>query len=725
MAINPLYIPLFNIEEVILDKDTGLPLAAGVVSFYRDAQRLTPKVVYQIAGVSPNYTFVSVGSQLTLGLSGTFVDQDGDPFVPYAYPYDNEGELDLYYVTVESSGGVPQFVRQAVPYVDTGGISPSERTDTENEMSNPQFVEVNFNSSAIATISVTGSDTVTPIAPDWDVITTGTGTLTLERLQPVSAGVVTNPPFALRIEASAGLGSTIQLRQRFLNTPSIFRGGFVSGSITAAVLSGGGSFISMSYIPSTGTPTQIIPSTSIPTDGAYHIIANNAAITDQANSPASTGYTDISIILPTARNIAITSIQVVGTAISVNIPFDEQTAARQRDHLAHYYKPQLAYKQIPSFLTAWDFPLNPAQILGTSIGAQAIGANKSFYAWDQTIVFQSINSGVAIAADVNGNIILGATTPTQMAVIQYLDQFTARDMLHERLAVNLCAVAATATIPLTISLWYTTDVSLPNVATGTNNSLVLTLDANGKPATFNGNWTEIKRDIKQDATANVTTGANLSDFSFNGWSITPAIANTVTFFAIVIGTASVTTSNQLIINSVGLCAGDIATRPAPQTLDEVLRECEYYYEKSYDFNVLPGAVTNAGARTVSLSTSVDSSGLVYNMYAQTFGVVFNQVKRVIPALTFYSPTGTANAIQIGMVSGNNYLSPDNTPKVNPNTDAISGYVFTGQSPKSFLIAPNGLRQLFTFTAASFGGLPFTLQSLIFYHYIADARLGII
>ena len=47
MAIDPLYIPLFTIEEVILDKDTGLPLSGGVVKFFRDSQRATPKDVFE------------------------------------------------------------------------------------------------------------------------------------------------------------------------------------------------------------------------------------------------------------------------------------------------------------------------------------------------------------------------------------------------------------------------------------------------------------------------------------------------------------------------------------------------------------------------------------------------------------------------------------------------------------------------------------------------------
>lgn len=711
MAINPLYIPLFNIEEVILDKDSGLPLAAGVVKFYRDSQRLTPKPVYQIAGTSPNYTFISLGAELTLGLSGTFVDSDGDPMVPYAFPYDDEGELDLYYVTVESEGGVDQFVRQAVPYVDTSGISPSERTNTENEMSNPQFVEVNFLENEVATISVTGTNTVTAIAPGWDVITTGTGTLTLERLQPTSANTVTNPPFALRIQGSSGLGSTIQLRQRFLNTPSIFRNGFASASITAAVLSGGGSFISMNYIPSSGTPTEIIPSTAIPTDGAYHVIANNAAIPDQGNPAADTGYIDISITLPTSRNIAITSIQVVGVAFSENIPFDEQTAARQRDHLAHYYKPQLAYKPIPSMLVGWEFQVNPAQF-GETISPIATGANKSFYAWDQTIVFQSADSGIGITRGGNGQLVLTAAATTQVAIIQYLPASAVRQNLINRMAVNLAAIAQNADVNATISLWYTTDGSLPSTV-GSNNSIVATLDANGKPATFNGNWVEIPRLIGQDATFTITdldpVDSSYPNYNFDGWFLgngSPAV--NATFIAIVVGTATIDTPNLVGIASCSLCSGDIATIPAPQTNEEALSACQYYYESSYNNGVVAGTSTTAGLR---FAEQLASGSSPINLIGRSFGFSFNTLKRTNPVVTLLGATGSS-----ANVSGS--ISNAGASAGFANI-AIANWTQNWLNTKSVAYVSNTIASLQTLAQVSS-----TPEAFIAFHYTADARLGL-
>src|SRR5690606_25362918 len=128
------------------------------------------------------------------------------------------------------------------------------------------------------------------------------------------------------------------------------------------------------------------------------------------------------------------------------------------DHLFHYYKPQLSYKPIPSYLVGWAFPLNPAQfsdISGHRIQpATAIGANKSKYVWDQTLIFQSANSGVGVTGGPAGEIVLTAANTTQMAIIQYLPANIAREILNDSISVNVQAKASTA-VNATISLWYT------------------------------------------------------------------------------------------------------------------------------------------------------------------------------------------------------------------------------------------------------------------------------
>lgn len=734
MAINPLYIPLFNIEEVILDKDSGLPLAAGVVKFYRDSQRLTPKPVFQIAGTSPNYSFVSLGAELTLGLSGTFVDQDGDPMVPYAYPYDSEGEVDLYYVTVESEGGIPQFVRQAVPHIDTGGISPADRSSTENELSNPQFVEVNIPETGITTISVTGSNTVTPVAPGWDIISTGTGTLTLERLQPTSANVPTNPPFALRISASSGLGASITLRQRLYNTTSIFRGGFASGSLTAAVISGGGSFVTMTYAPSSGTSTEIIPSTSIPTDGGYHVIAANAAIPDQANPAAGTGYIDINFTLPTSRNLAITSLQVVGTATSINIPYDEQPAARQKDHLFHYYENSVVRQSKNSFVVGWNFGLNPWQLYPTALTTLT---SQTAYTADQTIIHQAtassiktvkvgeqLGSGLGIRA-ING------VADNRFALIQYIDPSSVEPYWNS-IVSSLAKVGlyTTHSTQIRIKMRLIARTSLPS--TISNTEPISSWPADSDPV-FGAGWTAIApmNDpayvLSNQTDLTDKTAGDYPSFSFDQFNLpsyvptlTPTGTNTLGVLIYTMDAMNNTlgTEDTIIFDDVSLCANLFGLKTQAQTYDEVLRQCQFYYEKSYSKGVLNGAATLDGIRYASAPLGGDYSSTT--LYKNSFQLIFNQVKRAIPNMFFYAPDGTLNQVRMGVWNGTAYPAPGagSNPVNVPITGWDAGSPISA-TPSSVLLQPVNATAIMSFAA-----VPGASQGEIYYHYAASALLGL-
>lgn len=697
MSISPLYIPLFTIEEVILDKDTGLPLAAGVVKFYRDSQRLTPKVVYQIAGVSPNYSFLSVGTELTLGLSGTFVDLSGDPFVPYAYPYDSEGEVDLYYVTVESEGAVPQFVRQAVPYVNSSDLPPSERTSTENEISNPQFVEINFPSTGTTTISVTGSNTVTKVAPDWDLITSGTGTIELERLEPTSASVPTNPPFSLRIQASSGLGASVTLRQRFNNTPSIFRGGFASGSLAAAVLSGGSSFVTMTYAPSTGTSTEIIPSTAISTDGAYHVIADNAAIIQQSNPAASTGYVDILITLPTSRSIAITSIQVVGTDSSIDIPFDEQPAARQKDHLFHYYEDAVVHQPKDNLLVGWTFGLNPWQFTTTTLTNLANNA----YTADQTIVIQQAYVDSATANNVavgrashtaNYAFQLQAVTATNKSMLlQYISPQTIRPYWGEKLSVRLRgSITTTHSTALKFKVRLIYKAGLPGIISRTVPVSSWDAAADSIPAVSSDGWTYINS--VNDPTYTLT--GTMQDFNFDSFQLPASTnANMTLGVAFIMMNAMDQTATADVINieRVSLVRNDFAIDANPETYDVVLKKCQYYFAKTFAQGIVPDATVPAGKEGALAYRSFGAGTAVGGDYWQ-----FPSIMRVqLPVMTYYSTTIASNArwYNFTLASASGLPSAD---LINDRGVFVSNVQPLGTSP----------------------------SDLIIIHATADARLGI-
>jgi hypothetical protein len=717
IAISPLYIPLFSIEEVILDKDTGLPLSGGVVDFFRDSQRTTPKMIYRISGTSPNYTFVQAGSQLTLGISGTFVDINGNPFVPYAFPYDADGNTDLYYITVKSQGLVSQFVREAVPYIGLVKVPTEQLVNTENELSNPQFVELLVPTVGVTTLSITGANTVTRIAPGWDLITSGSGTVELERLEPQAASVPTNPPYALKINASNGFGATIKLRQRLNNSPSIIRGGFASFTFTAAVIGGGNSAIGVSYAPSLGAATTIVPNTNVPTDGAYHTISGNAAIPDQPNSPASTGYVDILVTIPTSRNIAITSLQLVGLGYSANIPYDEQTVERQKDQLFHYYENSLVRQSKENLLAGWNFALNPWQInrpAPTTITAQ------TFYITDQTILYQETAGALSVgraAYNLNYGLQLAAINgvpANRFAIIQYIDKTTIAPYWAQKMSCLVRGIynygaGALPAPQLKMRLIWRTDAIPVSGAVPPARPLppalvspITSFDTNGDPV-FAAGWNQVKplNDIAytMETLASLTVSNLFPAMPFDEFQLpTPTGGSIPLYLGVVVyinKPLNDTAGNvdYVVFDRISMTNNDFALDCANETYEQSLEKCQYYYEKTYPENLYAGdglafnQVTNC-VSTILVSGTQIILGELNSRY--------NTIKRTnTPITTFYSPVNGA-----------------------PNSAyafaAVSNFTFTA---KRFFLSSKC-------TGVPVSTTAITTNEMVIVHWEADARLGI-
>lgn len=140
MGLDLNYIPSTYFQEALLDKTTGEPLAAGVVTFYRDIARTELKPMYRISGTPPNYTYTALPNPLTLSSIGTIQDGSGNDVVPYFFPFDAEGNVDLYYYTVVNSGAVAQFTRSGQP---NEGVTNGEEDQFINYIKNGQFIAHN------------------------------------------------------------------------------------------------------------------------------------------------------------------------------------------------------------------------------------------------------------------------------------------------------------------------------------------------------------------------------------------------------------------------------------------------------------------------------------------------------------------------------------------------------------------------------------------------------
>lgn len=114
-AAGTTYFACFPLQESFFDKDTGLALAAGTVSFFSDPGYTTPKNVYQYTN-GTLFPILGVNGVMTLSSIGTFVDGSGDNVIPFLWPYQGDPLTPSdplvsqpYYIKVKNSAGVEQF----------------------------------------------------------------------------------------------------------------------------------------------------------------------------------------------------------------------------------------------------------------------------------------------------------------------------------------------------------------------------------------------------------------------------------------------------------------------------------------------------------------------------------------------------------------------------------------------------------------------------------------
>lgn len=734
---NPMFIALFPLQEAIFDKDDGSHLSAGVVTFYEDNAPTVKKPVYQ-QSLSPSNEFIytQLNNPIILTSIGTFADDNGNDIIPFLYPFTGtpgDGApaiVDLYYITVEAAAppvgtGALQFTREAwPPSAAIGTVTGNSFQPTENLLSNPQFVEVNFFNDPGATThtyNVSGTNTVTPIAPDWEIVTTGTGTIVVGQVATVQ-NIGSNPPYLLDINSS-GINTPFQLRQRLVESPRLLNGGFVSGFFVVGSLDAIDHDLTMKYTTSSGVVYQIANAST--NTAGYNAISGTVAIDGTFNpDPATTGYVDITVDIPVNAHLQISSLQIVGVeTINSSSEYIQESTGRQIDHLFHAYKPGLDYKPIPSYLTGWDFPLNPAQF-GPS---GTLGAISGDYICDQTILWQSSNNSMSWSIGGNDTSYRGLViTPIangKFCLIQYLDATKAYDMRFQNLSAMVSMSTNGLPIPMTISLWYTTNASLPTIT----NTFVLTTDANGHPSSVVAGWHEI---INQNGQATFTNPIGIDSYGFSGW-LGEQIPSNVKFFAIVVGSGDINVAFTPIYDffSISLVPGDVPTIPAPQTFDQVLHECEYYFESSYNLGTAAPNTTAGGIVYVlnELATGRVLTSATDQVYLQSFGLQYRVPKRIPVSPVLYA-LGSATPAQVtGRVlrNGANLIpsgvgavgtSPQNYAQTNWSIQA-SGYKGVQ------FICINTTTKVYD---SGLGTPPLEGdESLMQFHYVADARLGVV
>lgn len=712
---NP-YIVTSDVDTYFVNKDTGLPLANGLLYFYKDSARTVKKNVYQISGNYPSYTFdTPFPNPIVLSSVGTVQNASGDNLVIYYKPYDADGNIEKYYVVCTDQNGVEQFTRSDWPNIEVSG-SPtppdSEKIDYTNQISNPTFTNVFLNEGLVTTYTVSADTNKEFLcAPNWTFVISGTGTVKVKRVA-ISGNdhVVSNPAYVLDIEISSGI-TACYLRQRFTKNSGLWSSTnsnniFLNGSFLAKSLTGSTTSVKMYYSESTGNTNQLIVDGSV--TSAYEISSGTSGAIPLSLNTNPNGYVDIFLSFLDSTHVAISSIQLVPTTTNTltDFPITFDSSNRNEAYQGDYYIPRLNSKRINSYLVGWDFPLNPAQF-----GSSGNVTTTAEYILDQTISVCTAGT-VAWSKNATTNNLKFVTSNTNNAfcVIQYLDGNNVKEMLNDSISLNICASQSVGTAAVCRAYLFTGNngSTIPTLP-----SIIGTLNSDGTFTGLVANWSVIPRgNISDVATFSLTSSTQ--DFGFTGWQIADATAQ---YFAIVLTFQYVDSGTTIDINSISLVPGDIPSRPSIQSPDKVLQQCQYYYEKSYDDGFIAGSGTGFTEIVRSQGANPGSGvSTTHRFFTRDFAVEFNTIKRKKPTtISFYSPlTGTIDTFDFySYVNG----VPIAAPIALTPFSTYWGFLTLGQ--KGFSV----YSKYTTDVATSTGPGSDLVYSVVSFHYIADSRLG--
>lgn len=190
-----------SLQQGFIDKDSGELLAFGYIDFFRDLDHSTRKPIYTISGPPDAPVFTELPNPLFLSAIGTFIDPNNQQdIIPYYKPFDDEGNIDLYYIEVYNSGNVLQFTRDHYPTVANGGSDLI--VSQNNYIPDGQFL---LHQDIPANGLVTEANT--PLAyGGWifvqDVGTSATNFVTFPRYDSPISNPLANPRYACEIKCT-------------------------------------------------------------------------------------------------------------------------------------------------------------------------------------------------------------------------------------------------------------------------------------------------------------------------------------------------------------------------------------------------------------------------------------------------------------------------------------------------------------------------------------------
>lgn len=586
------------------------------------------------------------------------------------------------------------------------GSSADRILTSENMLTNPQFADVYFNE----TVTYDTAGTYN-IAPGWYLELTGIGTTTVTQTavqgvnNPVGVG---NPAYYLTFN-SAGW-TDIKLYQRFSNNGALYASGavavaFVASSTTSATQ------LTVSFVPSQGSPTVIMTNRTIAVGNFVEY--KRAEDTEATSNTDENGnaYVDLVFSLPETGIISLTNLQFVGQESKLPSTFDhiadapdyqEISYERMVDHEFNVYRDSILRKPKDSLLVGWNFGLNPWQFRTTA--QTNVSANE--YTADQTIIIQqdyvknNINNNIAVgrASYINqkgGFLVSPVTAHNQFGILQWIDCKTIApywsnfvSKLSSMVNVYLSTTGAT-TMKFKLRLIYTKGNATPSVTSRTYP--VLSWDEFDDPV-FAASVGEIIPPNDPEYTYDLVIGG-FNDFPFEQISLPQSLGSNTTLGIMVYTTTNMNQAigDYVVFGDVSLVPNDFAIASNPKSYDQVLKECQFFYAKTFPQGVVPASNSSAGSNN-AIGYIAQQNGI--HGYGVTWQ--FPSILRVTnPNMSAYCP----------LAAGSTWYNDSN--------GAVSGVsAFQNVSDRSALVTNAG-------AAGDNNGNQVSI------HAVADARLGIV
>lgn len=622
------------------------------------------------------------------------------------------------------------LIENYVPSSGSGGgsVVSDQLTVAANLITNPNFSDVDFVGSYTYTQASPGTYTV-DIAPGWQLVLTGSGTTILTQGQFTGdSNTFGNPPYYLGINNSGW--TTATLKQTLSNNGAIFANGAIAVAFTAQAITTNET-ITVNYVPNGTANSQTIFSGSVTTAGFveyYGAIDVNPSVNNNTDGDANVS---IQFVLPGIGNVQLTNIQVVGQSVPLSDDFVLPGDASDGRGSVPVYQ-ELTYEQIvngefnvfqnamlhqpkDTFLVGWDFALNPWQF--TTKTVTNVAANQ--YTADQTIVIQQNyvasatgnNIAVGQAPETNnlGFEAKAVTAHNQFGILQYIPAEVNTPYFGSIVSSMVKAQLVSShssTVKIKMRLFY-----LNNSPSSLSQSYPV------------ASWTELGDPVFAAGITAVipnndpvyTLTSDQDSFAFNDIAL-PDLVNTPQTLGIFVYTVSnmnqAATADEVIFNDISLVHNDYALASNPKTADEVLRECEYYFEKSYIPSDLPGANTD-----VNMITAPQNMYGTDSLYVTSIPLQYKQTKFKIPTPVIYAQDGTINTVKLIIFkNGVAAVAAGGSPNTNPFNANVADWAFQPYIDRALMVSQGTTTpQIIATTSLNEGFAQF--------HYTLDSRIG--